>query len=138
MEQKAGKPPMLPLWLSPTHVRVIPVSESVYDHAEKVAGEIEGYRIRADWDDRPLTMQRKVRESEREWIPYTVVVGEKEATSGVLTVRDRRLGKVGKPGKLRNMKLEELTTEIKSEIKGKPFKPLSLSGKLSKRPRFFG
>ncbi len=138
MEQKAGRPPMLPIWLSPTQVRVIPVSESFYDYAEKVAGEIEGYRIRVDWDDRPLTMQRKVRESEREWIPYTVVVGEKEVKSGILTVRDRRLGKVGKPGKLRNMKLEELTTEIKSETRGKPFKPLTLSRKLSRRPKFFG
>ena len=138
MDQKAGRPPMLPVWLSPTQVRVVPVSESFYDYAEKVAGEIEGYGIRVDWDDRPLTMQRKVRESETEWIPYTVVVGEKEVKSGALTVRDRRLGKVGKPGKLRSAKLEELASEVKSEIKGKPFKPLTLSGKLSRRPRFFG
>ena len=138
MEQIQGRPPMLPLWLSPTEVRAIPVSENFHDYAEKVAEDIEIHKVRADWDDRPLTMQRKVREAEREWIPYIVVVGEKEVKSGILTVRDRKLGEVGKPGKLRNMKVEELINEIKSKTDGKPFKPLTLSRRLSKRPRFFG
>ncbi|MFQ6095059.1 MAG: threonine--tRNA ligase [Candidatus Bathyarchaeia archaeon] len=138
MKQDEGKPPILPLWLSPTQVRVIPVSAHFYDYAEKVTRDIEGHGVRADWDDRPLTMQRKVREAEREWIPYIVVVGEKEIKSGVLTVRERKLGDAGESRRLREMKLQELVSEIKSKTDGRPFKPLTLSREISKRPRFFG
>ena len=137
MEQKEGKPPTLPLWLSPTQVRIIPVAERFFAEADKTAGEIEGQCIRTDWDDRPLTMQKKVREAETEWIPYIVVIGKKEIESGVLAVRDRRLSQVGKAGKIRKMKLEELTAEIKQRTEGKPFKPLAIPTALSKRPRFY-
>lgn len=138
MEQNEGKPPTLPLWLSPTQVRVIPVSERFVEEAEKVAERIDRYRIRVDFDDRPLTLQRKVREAEMEWIPYVVVIGEKEVQSDILTVRERSVGKVGESGKLRKVKLEELANEIKAETDGMPSKPLTLSRNLSKRPKFFG
>jgi len=59
-EQKKGKRPMLPLWLSPTQVRVIPVSENFLSEAEKIAEEIEKNQIRVDLDDRQLTLQKKV------------------------------------------------------------------------------
>jgi len=132
---KSGGVPMLPLWLSPTQVRVIPVSGSFYKEAESLVREIAEHRIRVDWDDRPLTMQRKIREAEMEWIPYIVVIGGEEISSQLLTVRDRRL-KGGQ--KLRKMRLEELIDEIKRETSGKPFKPLTLPAALSKRPRFRG
>jgi len=138
MQQKKGEAPTLPLWLSPTQVRVIPVTEHFFSEAEKTAEEIARHEIRADWDDRPLTMQRKVREAEVEWIPYIVVVGQKEIESGVLAVRDRRLSGAGRAGKIRKMKLEDLVAEIKERTKGKPFKPLTLPMALSKRPRFYG
>jgi threonyl-tRNA synthetase len=133
--QKMGGTPMLPLWLSPTQVRVIPVSENFYSEAEKIAKEIAGHNIRADWDDRTLTMQRKIREAEMEWIPYIIVVGQEEVSTGVLAVRDRRL--IGER-KIRRMRLEDLISEIKEETKDKPFKPLTLPMALSKRPRFYG
>ena len=91
MEQKKGKPPMLPLWLSPTQVRVIPVTDRFFTEAEKIAREISRYSIRVDCDDRSLTMQRKIREAEMEWVPYIIVVGQREIKSGVLSVRDRRV-----------------------------------------------
>jgi len=138
MEQKKGKPPTLPLWLSPTQVRIIPVSELFLEEAEKTAEGIARQNVRVDWDDRPLTMQRKVREAETEWVPYIVVVGQKEIESGVLAVRDRQFSEAGKPGKIRKMKLEELTAEIRKRTKGKPFKSLPLPMALSKRPRFYG
>ena len=137
-DQMEGRPPMLPLWLSPTQVRIVPVADSFYAEAEKTAERIAGCGVRVDWDDRPLTMQRKIREAEMEWIPYIVVIGRKEVESGILSVRDRRISGAERSGKIRRMSLEELISEIKDLTKGKPFKPLSLPMRLSKRPRFYG
>jgi threonyl-tRNA synthetase len=131
-EQQSGKPPMLPLWLSPTQVRIIPMSDKYIEHSEKLAGTIGARCIRVDIDDRTLTLQKRVREAEMEWVPYIIVVGRKEIESDVLPVRDRKVGKILK------MKLEELTGEIKEVVKGKPFKPLPLPKHLSKRPQFYG
>jgi len=136
MEQNDVKPPTLPIWLSPTQVRVIPVSERFYEDAGKVTERIESYKIRVDLDDRPLTMQKKVREAETDWIPYVVVIGEKEVKLDILTVRERSIGKFEEAGKLKEMKLEDLANEIKSKTNGKPFKPLTLPRTLSKRPGF--
>ena len=138
MEQKKGKAPILPLWLSPTQVRVIPVTDQFFAEAEKTARKIASQSVRADWDDRSLTMQRKVREAETEWIPYIVVVGQKEVESGVLAVRDRRLSGAGRSGKIRKMEPEELVAEVRKRTEGKPFMPLTLPMALSKRPRFYG
>jgi len=131
-EQQEHKPPMLPLWLSPTQVRLIPISNSFLEDVEKMAKEIEAHCIRADVDDRALTLQKRVREAEMEWIPYIVVVGQKELESEVLPARDRATGKI------RNLKLEKLICEIEDTTKGKPFKPLPLPKHLSKRPQFYG
>ncbi len=138
MEQNEGRPPTLPLWLSPTQVRVVPVSERFFEDAKNVAERIGSNKIRVDLDDRPLTMQRKVREAEMEWIPYIVVIGEREVGSEILTVRERTARKAAGTEKLRRMKLEDLADEIRSKTDGKPFKPLTLSKTLSNRPRFFG
>jgi threonyl-tRNA synthetase len=131
-EQKRGKPPMLPLWLSPTQVRVLPMSDKYLEHSEKLAGEIGANRIRVDVDDRTLTLQKRVREAEMEWVPYIIVVGQKEIESDQLPVRDR------KSGKIRKLKLEELVSEIEGIIKEKPFEPLPEQRNLSKRPQFYG
>lgn len=134
MRQAEGKVPMLPLWLSPVQVRVIPVSEELYTYAQTIAEKIEENGIRVDLDDRPMTMGKKVRDAEKEWIPYILVVGEKEKKTSILAVRSRGLEKE----KLRQMGVEELIMEIKSQTEGMPFKPLSLPKKLSKRPKFYG
>jgi threonyl-tRNA synthetase len=129
-EQEKGKVPILPLWLSPTQVRIIPVSEKNFKDAEKLMNEIESNKIRVDLDDRPITMGKKVREGEKEWINYIIVVGEKEVSLNILPVRDR------KAGRIRNMKLQELIDEIKEKTVDKPFKDLPLPRLLSKRPQF--
>ena len=131
-EQQSGKPPMLPLWLSPTQVRIIPISDKYFEHSQKLADTIEARCIRLDIDDRTLTLQKRVREAEMEWIPYIVVVGQKEIEADVLPVRDRKVGKI------RKMKIEELTSQIEGVVKGKPFKPLPIPKHLSKRPQFYG
>lgn len=131
-EQQNGKPPMLPLWLSPTQVRIIPMSEKYLEHSEKLATAIEKQLIRVDVDDRTLTLQKRVREAEMEWVPYIVVLGQREIESDMLPVRER------KTGKIRRMKLKELINEIRKIVKDKPFKPLPLPKLLSKRPQFYG
>lgn len=132
-EQMAGKAPMLPLWLSPTQVRLIPLSDKYLEKVEEIANKIEANCIRVDIDDSASTLQKKIREAEQEWVPYIIVLGEKEVTSGLLSVRDRE-----SKGTQQNLTLDELKAKIKSKIDGKPFKPLPLPRSLSKRPQFHG
>jgi len=132
-EQMTGKAPMLPLWLSPTQVRLIPISDKYLGKVEEIAQTIEADSIRVDVDDNASTLQKKIREAEQEWVPYIVVIGEKEVESGNLSVRDRELR-----GAQQEMTTEELVTKIKSKIAGKPFRPIPLPRNLSKRPQFYG
>jgi threonyl-tRNA synthetase len=130
--QKKGKAPMLPFWLSPTQVRLVPVSDSFLKDVGKFAEEMEAHHIRVDIDDRPLTLQKKVREAEMEWVPCVIVVGQKELESGVLPIRDRS------SGGLRKLSLVDFVAEVEKAVEGKPFRPLPLPKYLSKRPQFCG
>ena len=130
---KKGKKPMLPVWLSPTQVRIIPVSTDFIKHCEKILQELGKENIRIDIDDQEITMQKKIRNAEKEWIPYIVVIGEKEIKNNKLSVRVRSEG-----GKQKIMTKGELIKRIKEETKGKPFKKISLPKKLSLRPKFRG
>jgi threonyl-tRNA synthetase len=132
-EQMAGKAPMLPLWLSPTQVRLIPISDRFMDQVDELAGQIASHCIRVDIDDSASTLQKKIREAEQEWIPYIIVVGEKEVESETLSVRDREL-----KGQQQKMTTDQLITKVSEKITGKPFKPLPLPLYLSKRPQFHG
>jgi threonyl-tRNA synthetase len=129
-EQQKGGVPIFPLWLAPTQVRVIPISDKFVTQAKRIVDALEKSCVRADVDDRPLTMQKKIREAETEWVNHVLVVGQREIDSGVLPVRDRKLRKI------REMKLKELIKEIGKETEGKPFLPLTLPRLLSRRPVF--
>jgi threonyl-tRNA synthetase len=132
-EQMAGKAPMLPLWLSPTQVRLIPISDKFMGKVEELAEQIASHRIRVDIDDSASTLQKKIREAEQEWVPYIIVVGEKEVESGTLSVRDREF-----KGQQQNMTTDQLIAKVSEKIAGKPFKPLPLPLYLSRRPQFHG
>jgi threonyl-tRNA synthetase len=132
-EQMAGKAPMLPLWLSPTQVRLIPISDKFMDKVEELSGQIASHCIRVDIDDSASTLQKKIREAEQEWVPYIIVIGEKEVESETLSVRDREL-----KGQQQNMTAEQLIAKVSEKIAGKPFKPLPLPMYISKRPQFHG
>ena len=123
---------MLPVWLSPTQVRMIPISDKFLKDVEKVAEQLEEHCVRVDIDDRTLTLQKKIREAEMEWVPYIVVVGQKELESGVLPVRDRSTGS------MRKLEVSRLLKTVEEATSGKPFKPLPLPKYLSKRPQFHG
>ncbi len=132
MESEKGKNPMLPLWLAPSQVRLCPMNDSLVGYCEKIADEFANQNIRADVDDRVESVQKKIRGAEMEWVPYIIVVGEKEKQSGLLAVRFRESGKV------ENLKQEELVKIIKEKTEGFPFKQLPLPRLLSKRPVFVG
>jgi len=131
-DMKKGLRPGLPLWLIPTQVRVIPVGEDFLPHATKVADEIESKMVRVDIDNRDETVGKKIRDAEKEWIPYIVVLGEKEAGAEKFPVRVRA------DGKLHEMAVKDLITEIKDKTSGKPFKPLPVPRYLQSRPKFVG
>jgi threonyl-tRNA synthetase len=130
--QQAGEAPMLPVWLSPTQVRIIPISDSFLKDVEGFAEELEKHHVRVDIDDRSLTLQKKVREAEMDWVPYIIVVGKKELESGMLPVRERSTGE------MRKLQLGDLLTTIGKITAGKPFKPLPVPKYLSRRPQFHG
>src|SRR5207247_10837235 len=82
---KAGKPPMLPVWLSPTQVRLVPVAADDVEYARTLVPRLEG--IRVDLDDSGDSLGKKIRNAEKEWVPYIVVIGEKEAGGGPVSGR---------------------------------------------------
>ncbi|MBW2991383.1 threonine--tRNA ligase [Candidatus Woesearchaeota archaeon] len=130
-KMKKGEVPEFPLWLSPTQVRIIPVSPE--KHLEKcleLAEEIFKQNIRVDVDDETETIPKRIRQAEKEWVPYIVVIGEEELKSNKLKVRVRASKDT------RDVSKEEMITEIKDKTKGFPFKPLALPRLLSKRPKF--
>ncbi len=129
-EQQKGNVPMLPTWLAPTQVRLVPLSDKFVSEAEKIADKLVEACVRADVDDRQLTMQRKVREAEVEWVNYVIVVGKREIESGALAVRDRERKEI------RRLRLQELVNEVKEKTVGKPYRSLTLPRELSKRPVF--
>ncbi len=135
MQAEKGILPMLPVWLSPTQVRIIPVSEKYVEKAIEVAEELRRRRIRVDVDDREETLAKKIRDAGREWIPYVAVIGEEEVKGGYLTVTIRAESTL-KDQKRVKMTVDELAERVRKECEGKPFKPLPLPMLVSRRPSF--
>ncbi len=130
MDIEKNKKPQLPLWLSPTQVRIIPVSENHMEKSKEIMENLTKRNIRADLDDRELSLAKKIREAEKSWIPYIVVVGDKEIKTGKLNVRKRNLDEN------REMEIDELALEILNETGNFPFRPLNESPYLSQRIKF--
>jgi threonyl-tRNA synthetase len=126
---KEGKTPSLPIWLMNTQVRIIPVSKDFLPNCDELLEKLKINSIRADIDDRDDTLSKKIRDSETEWIHYTLIIGEKEVATDSISVRDRL-----KKGNIFT-KLDELMDMIKGTMKGKPYLPINLPEYLSKRPR---
>ena len=128
--KRREEPPMFPVWLSPTQVRIIPVSKDYLDFAKKTAEEIEIREIRVDVDDREQTVSSRIREAEVEWVPYVVVVGEKERKKREVSVRirEKREGMT--------MTVEDLIGVVEEKIGDRPRLPLNFPRLLSMRPKF--
>jgi len=128
-DSQQGRKPQLPLWLSPTQVRIIPLKEEFENVCNSLADRISSYNIRADIDDRNDSIGKRIREAEKEWIRYILVIGEKEANSEKLSIRDRQTGDV------REIPFDDFISEFKEQTAGKPFSGLNQPRNLSKRPQ---
>jgi len=123
-----GRKPQFPLWLSPTQVRIIPLKEEFNDFCDNLTEKISANSVRVDIDDRNESIGKRIREAEKEWIQYILVIGEKEANSENLSIRDRQTGKV------RDLSFDDFVNEIKEQTKDKPFTGLNFPKYISKRP----
>ena len=128
-DSKEGRKAQFPLWLAPTQVRIIPLKDEFYDFSESLADKISATDVRVDIDDRNESIGKRIREAEKEWIRYILVIGEKEKNSENLSIRDRQTGDV------REISFDDFINEIKLQTKGKPFTGLNLPKYLSKRPQ---
>ncbi|MHA1130217.1 MAG: threonine--tRNA ligase [Candidatus Helarchaeota archaeon] len=92
LQQHEKKPPAMPFWLSPVQIRIITISDGHLEYAKTLQEELEAHQIRVDLDDRSETVGKKIREAETNWIPYIIVICDKELKSTMLTVRIRETG----------------------------------------------
>ena len=126
---KEGKRPQFPLWLAPTQVRLIPLKDDFLEFASELANKLTEQNIRVDIDDRNDTIGKRIRDAEKEWISYVLVIGEKEVNTPSLSVRDRTTGDV------RQLSTEDFVKEIKDVTSGKPVSKLNSAVLLSQRPQ---
>nr|WP_304058088.1 threonine--tRNA ligase [Enterocloster clostridioformis] len=95
IEHFAGK---FPVWLAPVQVKVIPVSEKSMDYATGVYEKLKAAGIRTELDHKDEKVGYKIRQAQLEKVPYMLVLGEKEAVEGAITVRSRDKGDLGAAG----------------------------------------
>ncbi len=107
IEHTAGK---FPLWLTPDQVVVLPVSEKSNDYAWRVKDILEQQDIRVIVDDRNEKIGRKIRDNELKRIPFMLIVGEKEAAEGLVSVRQQGAEEKGQ------MTIQEFADMIKAAV----------------------
>ena len=107
IEHFAGK---FPLWLAPVQVKVLPVSEKSHDYAVSVYEKLKESGIRVELDRRDEKIGYKIREAQMKKIPYMLILGENESSTGTISVRSRDKGDLGAS------KLDEFIADIKEEI----------------------
>ena len=107
IEHTAGH---FPLWLTPDQVAILPISEKYNDYAQKVQQYFESKDVRAYIDDRNEKIGRKIRDNELKRVPYMVIVGEKEAADGLVSMRKQGGGEQA------SMKMEEFAQRINDEV----------------------
>ena len=108
IEHTAGH---FPLWLAPDQVAILPISEKYNDYAKKVQEYLESKDVRAYIDDRNEKIGRKIRDNELKRVPYMLIVGEKEAADGLVSMRKQGGGEQAQ------MKMEEFAQRVNDEVK---------------------
>jgi len=108
IEHTGGK---FPLWLTPDQVIILPISEKFNEYAEKVRAELDAQEIRALVDDRNEKIGRKIRDNELRRIPYMLIVGEKEAEEGTVSVRKQGVGDEGV------VKIDDFAKKVTEEVR---------------------
>ena len=84
-----------PLWLAPTQVKILPISEKQYDYCKEIQEKLQAEGIRVKFDDRNEKVGYKIREAQMQKIPYMLVIGDKEKENGQVAVRSREDGDIG-------------------------------------------
>jgi threonyl-tRNA synthetase len=137
---KEGQKPTLPFWLSPTQLRLIPLNDSFLAECKRLADEVNAAGFRADVDDTSNGVGRKIAEAEKEWVPFVVVVGDKEKQSGKYVPRVRRTKWLDAGGLAPDMAVDMvgLLRCFDMNQGTEPRAPLPLPVLLSHRPIFRG
>ena len=104
---------MLPLWVAPVQVKILPITDNQRDYALKLKEEFLAEGIRVEVDDRNEKTGYKIREAQLQKIPYMLIVGEKEVESNTVSVRSRENGDLG------TKDINEFINGLKTEIKEK-------------------
>ena len=107
LEKYAGA---LPTWMAPTQVRVLPISERTMEKSTEIYQQLRAAGLRAELDERNEKIGYKIREAQMQKIPYMVIIGEKEAEAGTVSVRSRHDGDLG------SMPVEDFLKLIKEVI----------------------
>ncbi len=112
-------------WLSPIQVRIITVSNEQNEYGEKLLKIINGEEFRADFDDREETIGKKIRQSEIEWIPYTIIIGKREQQNQTISIRKRLIGEPFGPKRqtseqLNDVKLDKLLELLEEDTRNFP------------------
>ena len=110
LEHYAG---LLPIWLSPTQVMIIPIADRHHEYAKKVYEFLKEHGIRAEMDLREERMNAKIRDAELKKIPVILVVGDREVQGNTVSVRTKKEGNLG------SMDLQKFLDWIKEKIKNK-------------------
>ena len=92
LEHYAGK---FPVWLAPLQVKILPISDKFMEYAQNVLESLKNADIRAEIDDRPEKIGRKIRDTELAKVPYMLIVGEKEVDENKVAVRRQGKGDTG-------------------------------------------
>ncbi len=110
IEKYAGA---FPLWLAPEQIRVLPLSEKMQDKAVELTEELKKYGLRAETDMRNEKIGYKIREAQMQKVPYMLIIGEREAEAGLVSVRSRKDGDIG------TMPLQDFITKALKEVADK-------------------
>ena len=122
--------PSLPLWLSPTQVRLIPLRPEFIDFTRQIAAQLAEESVRADIDDRDESVDKRVRDAELNWVPYVAVIGKREVEGNMIAIRRRT------DGKQYNATVSDLVGDISDLTTGYPRMPLKLPTLTSQRPGY--
>ena len=108
IEHTAGH---FPLWLAPDQVAILPISEKFNEYANKVKAYLDSVDVRSYIDDRNEKIGRKIRDNELKRVPYLLIVGEKEASDGLVSMRKQGGGEQAQ------MPMEKFAQRVNDEVK---------------------
>ena len=127
--QKQGEKPSLPLWLSPTQVRIIPVNNSFVEYCANLSEQYKEQGIRVDIDDRDLGLNKKIKTAEQEWIPYVVIIGQNEIQNDNISLRVRNESE-------QKISTNQSLEDLEAKLSGFPKVPTNIPLFVSKQTDF--